>query len=230
MISAVHHPWFREAVEGLDLRRRDRVLMVTASLPAYVRVLAKLVGTEGSVLVVEPDRTRAQKVADLDFSQVEVLALDPTGKERFGEFDTMFACPLAMPTWPLSQWAEAALHNLRPGGRFVIDLPAERMSEDLAIAWQESGGDPDALQPMQGVSERQLAASLRANGLRQVEAAVGTHLLHVESSTELAEIGRRLLHADRDKGEEMAILLTRRLKTAGPIDVIFRRTRVHGIR
>jgi len=223
------HPWFRQAVERLEPRERDRLLLVTSHLPEYARSLAQLVGSEGMVRVVEPIRHLAEEIAALDLPQLEILSTNPGAEDRFGIHDGLLGCPFTMPLWPLSNWAELAVHNLRPGGRFVIDLPGEALAEPIALAWEEIGGDPDALRQLQGVSERELAASLRQRGLRQVEAAMATHLLRIDSPAALAEelcdgIG------DRSRLDDLTVALTRRLRTARDAEIIVRRTRVHGIR
>ena len=43
MAAELEHPWFPEVIELLDLRRRDRVLVVTAQHPRFVEVLESLV-------------------------------------------------------------------------------------------------------------------------------------------------------------------------------------------
>lgn len=229
MESTFDHPWFREAVQRLEPRRDERILLVTAPLVDYAAGLAQLAGDDGLVRVVEPHRATAEAIAEAGLDNVEVLALQPGSSDRFGSHDAMLGCPWTMPRWPLGDWAEIAVHNLRPGGRFVIDLPAESVAEPLAGAWRDIGGTPDQLEPLIGVSERELAASLRKRGLRQVEAAMATHLVQLESPSALAqEICAAVDAAER--AEDLALALTQRLRASTDADWVVRRTRVHGIR
>lgn len=229
MASDVEHPWFPEVMDLLDLRRRDRVLLITAPHPSYVEAVAQRVGSGGDILVLEPDPDAAAKVAEV-MPQVEIIALAPTGQEMFGTFDALLACPLSTPDWPLELWAGVTTRNLRPGGRFAIDLPGEELCEDLSSCWVEVGGSEKSLLPIRGPAEQDLATSLRQGGLRMVAAAVGTHIVRVDSPHALASLGAALIHANVKQAEELGIALTRRLRTTGPVEVVFHRTRVRGIR
>ena len=229
MDSRRPHPWFAESMQLLDLRDAERVLVVTATEPSYVEAASALVGPDGTVRVIEPNLGHAEAVAALDLENVEVAHATPEPGDRFGSHDAMLACPLGMPLWPASQWADLAVSNLRPGGRFVVDVPAECLSEDLVQSWTEVGGDPGALQPLHGLSERALAATLRARNLRQVEAVMATHLLAIDSPGALAETGCALI-GDTSQLEELSLVLTQRLRTHQQAEVIIHRTRVHGRR
>ena len=70
----------------------------------------------------------------------------------------------------------------------------------------------------------------REYGLRKVEALVGTHLVRAENPRRLAEFATTTLATPRDLVESLHVELTARLGTNGPIEVIFHRTRVHGMR
>ena len=135
-----------------------------------------------------------------------------------------------MPDWPLPRWGEIALRNLRPGGHFVVDLPAESLCELLAEAWSASGGDPAALAAWSGPSDTELAAALRELGLRRVEGVVGTHLVRIESPRALADFAVACLGDPGDLAETLVLTLAERLRTNSAAEVIFRRTRVHGMR
>lgn len=229
MAIDLEYPWFPEVMELLDLRRRDRVLVINAQHPRFIKSVLQCVGTKGDVLVVDPNRKVATEVVEA-LPEVEVIALAPTGEEVFGRFDALLACPLGMPDWPLELWAGIAQNNLRPGGRFAIDLPGEELCEDISACWLEIAGGEESLLPLRGPAEQTLATSLRQGGLRMVAAAMGTHLVRVDSPHTLASLGAQLLRADRDQQEELGIALTRRLRTTGAVEVVFHRTRVHGIR
>ena len=149
MASDVEHPWFPEVMDLLDLRRRDRVLLITAQHPSYVEAVAQKVGSCGDILVLEPDKDAAAEVAEA-MPRVEIIALAPTGQEMFGTFDALLACPLSTPDWPLELWAGVTTRNLRPGGRFAIDLPGEELCEDLSSCWVEVGGSEKSLLPIRG--------------------------------------------------------------------------------
>jgi hypothetical protein len=224
------HPWFGAALGLVEPRRQDRVLLVCPASVHHVRAIGAQVGARGSVMVIEPGRVLAEQVAALELPQVEVLALQPGGDERFGTFDVMVCCPLGLPPWPLSRWGELARSNLRPGGRLVVDLPGAEMSPDLAACIEEIGGDPRALEPFHGPSEEDLAQSLRQAGMRRVTAALGVHLLQLLSPHDLAEMLGEPLQLDEVHRAELGRALARRLKTASSVEVLIHRTRVAGMR
>ena len=229
MASDVEHPWFPDVMDLLDLRKRDRALLITAQRPRYVEAVAQRVGSSGDILVLEPDRNAASEVAEA-MPRVEIIVLTPTGKETFGSFDALLACPLGAPVWPLDLWSGVTARSLRPGGRFAIDLPGEELCEDLSSCWLDIGGSEEKLIPIRGPSEQDLATNLRQGGLRMVAAAMGTHIVGLDSPHALASLGAELLGANVEQAEELGIALTRRLRTTGPVEVVFHRTRVHGIR
>jgi hypothetical protein len=152
------HPWFGAALGLVEPRRQDRALLVCPASVHHARAVAAQVGTRGSVMVVEPERALAEQIADAELPQVEVLALTPSGDERFGTFDVMVCCPFGLPPWPLDLWGEVARANLRPGGRLVVDLPGAEMSPDAAACLVELGRE-EALQPFRGPSEEDLLAA-----------------------------------------------------------------------
>ena len=229
MTDELEHPWFPEVLDLLDLRRNDRVLLITAQCPTHVTAVLQRVGSHGNVLVVEPSEKTAHDLAESN-PGVEVISTTPTGEESFGSFDAFLACPFSLPEWPLELWAALTQKNLRPGGRFAIDLPGEKHCEDLSESWIEIGGGEHDLLPLRGPTEKALADVLRQEGLRMVAAAMGTHIVRLGSPHALAALGAQLMGAKQDRQEELGVALTRRLRTTDAVDVVFHRTRVHGIR
>ncbi len=226
---ALPQPWLADAMEQLDLRKRDRCLLLGCPTPAHVAAVSQAVGSTARIVVVEPDAELAERAARGGHERMEVLAHTPDGHESFGTFDALLACPLTTMDWSLDLWAELIVRNLRPGGRFVLDLPAENMCEPLTRAWREVGGDPDALRLITGPTESELAATMRERGLRNVEASMGTHLANLESPYVLA---RLLLSLDADASlqTDLELKLVESLQTNSEIAVVFHRSRIHGLR
>lgn len=229
MTDELEQPWFPEVLDLLDLRRNDRVLLITAQSAAHAAAVLQRVGSHGSVMVVEPSRKIARVVAESS-PRIEVVARTPTGEESFGSFDALLACPFTTHGWALSLWANLARRNLRPGGRFAIDLPGERLCDDLRESWIGIGGGEQELLALTGTAEKDLATALRQGGLRMVSASMGTHIVRLDSPHALAALGARLLGCKGAEREELGLALTRRLRTTGTVEVVFHRTRVHGIR
>ena len=56
MSVTIPQPWLADALELLDLRRNDRVLVFSAPTMAHVAAVRQSVGSSGRTLVIEPDR------------------------------------------------------------------------------------------------------------------------------------------------------------------------------
>jgi SAM-dependent methyltransferase len=223
-------PWLEDSLDQLDLRPKDRCLLLGCPTPAHLAAVSQLVGRRASIVVVEPDADLAGQATKADHKRLEVLACAPRGDERFGTFDALLACPLTTMGWPLELWCQLISHNLRPGGRFVIDLPAESPNEPLRRAWADIGGDAAVLQALCGPAEAAVAHRLREVGMRSVEASVGTHVLHLESPSALARLVGELGLADAEQLADLERRLVEELRTNGEIDAVFHRTRVRGQR
>jgi hypothetical protein len=206
-------PWLADALELLDLRQGDRCLLLGCPTITHLQAVSKLVGPKASIVVVEPDITCAERAADWQHEHLEVLA-----------------CPLTTMDWPLELWTKLIPSNLRPGGRFVLDLPAENFCEPLQRAWEQLTGSTQALSLLRGPSEEAVTSALRASGMRNVEASVGTHILHLENPYALVRVVEKLGQADPIRIEDLERQLVEVLKTTDHADVVFHRTRVRGLR
>lgn len=228
--SLAHEPWFADVIGRAHLRHGGRVLQLTATNPAQTRAILARIGPEGSVTVVEPDRYRAAVVDTIEHAGLTVLAYQPDGHETFGVHDAVIASPPVIANWPLNRWGDLALRNLRPGGRLVLDLPAERHCDIVAEAWREIGGPPDRFGAWNGPNEIGLAKLLRADGLREVEPHVSTHLVRFDNPLELAQRVGVLLGATEEVVAGLQLALARRLATNEAVELLFRRARVTAMR
>ena len=223
-------PWLVDALEQLDLRQGDRCLLLGCPTITHLQAVSKLVGPKASIVVVEPDITCAERASAWQHEHLEVLACTPEDGDRFGTLDAVLACPLTTMDWPLELWTKLISSNLRPGGRFVLDLPAETFCEPLQRAWEQLTGSTQELSLLRGPSEEAAASALRDNGMRNVEASVGTHILHLENPYALSQVIQELGLADPSRIGDLERRLVEILKTTDRTDVVFHRTRVHGLR
>lgn len=222
-------PWFDSALERLEVRRGNRVLAIDPSIP-QVTALRSLVGNAGELTLVVLDRHIAEQLAEHQWERVTVLAHVTTGEETFGTHDSLLIVPRTGPLLPVECYARLARNNLRPGGRFLIDLPAEDMIPDIRSAWEELGWDEERLQPLRGASDVELTEAAREAGLRSVHAALGSHLLRAGTAADLAAAFADALGLKDDEITELGHEIVRKRQQDGPLEALVHRTQVGGQR
>jgi hypothetical protein len=221
-------PWLQAAIGLLDVRRQDRLLACDVGVER-ARALATLVGREGELVVV-CDAANGERLAGLGLPQVHVLAHRLAGDEHFGTFDAMLVVRASGPLLPIGAYPELARRNLRPGGRFVVDLPGAAMVPDLASAWSHLGWDRDRLAPLCGVADDALADTLRGAGLRNVHSVLGGHLLHAPSPDDFVQVFAGALALSDEEQVELTRAIVRDKGGTGPLDVLVHRTRLSALR
>jgi len=229
MHPADDRPWFHAALRLLDLRSNDRVLVIGGDAEE-VRAIAGSVGRRGSVTAACPDAEQAEAMAIGAPQHVEVLAHAVAGGERYGTFDALFVTAPWGPLLGNERYAALAKHNLRPGGRCVIDLPGLDMVPELGAALADAGWPRERLAPLRGVGDDLLADSLRDAGLRSVRGVLGSHLIRPQSPAELVERFAAPLGLSLSECTDLARTLVQRAATTGAFDVLVHRTRVQALR
>jgi len=222
-------PWFDSALERLEVRRGNRLLAINPTI-AEVTALRSLVGNAGELTLVLLDHQIAEQLAEHQWERVTVLAHATTGGETFGTQDSLLIVPRTGPLLPVDAYAALARNNLRPGGRFLIDLPAEDMLPDLRTAWETLGWDEERLLPLRGNTDVELTEATRDAGLRSVSAALGSHLLHAGSAAELCAGFAEALNLNDDEITELGHAIVRKRQEDGPIETLVHRTQVAGQR
>lgn len=222
-------PWFNSALERLEVRRGNRLLIIDPTIEE-ITALRSTVGNAGELTLVVQNRQLAEQLAENQWPLVSVLAHETTGGETFGVHDSLLIAPRSGPLLLAESYAQLARKNLRPGGRFVIDLPAENMVPNIRSAWHDLNWDEERLHPLQGVTDVDLTDAMRAEGLRSVESALGSHLLHAPAPTELAAGFADVLELDDNEITELGHAITRLRQDTGPIDALIHRTQVSGQR
>ncbi|MFM1872970.1 MAG: hypothetical protein RL398_2392 [Planctomycetota bacterium] len=229
MLFAPGHPWFVDALECAAVRRRDRVLALFADT-AQVAALAQLVGKEGAVTVVQPDLAIAEELAALGLGNVEVLGNAIRGVERFGSFDALVCAPTANPDLPLGAYGELPRKNLRPGGRFALDLPAPRMLPQFVDAATALGWPAERLGKLAGPADDALADVLRNAGLRRVRSLLGSHLVHAPSPADFLDGFAAALALAASERADLEQALVRAAGTVGAAEFLVHRSRVEAQR
>jgi len=224
-------PWLPRALQVLDLRRKDRLLLVLPGEVQVARAVAQLVGPQGEITVLEPRRRQAEAIAEA-LPAAEVLALQPSADDRIGSFDAVLAIPFATPPLPVAQWSGMVAANLRPGGRFVLDLPAPDPLPDVRSAALEGQLEfaERIVQGLCGPSAEELVGALHERGLRRVETLLGTHLVAVGSPFDLVDLVATAVRLDEDERTLLGEALARRLHSTAAIETLAHRSAVAGMR
>lgn len=224
-------PWFAEACAAARLREGSRALVLTAPTPMQVRAVLASIGDDGTLTILEPDGDRAAALDGIQHPNLAVLAYNPDGKEVFGVHDALLACPRFAPRWPLNRYGELALGNLRPGATFVLDLPAPESCPVVRDAAAELGLPPEAIAGLDGPGTGGLVRLLRADGLRNIEAASATHLVRFENPHALARFAAAgQARADEAVVASLQLAFARRFGTNDEIEVPIHRERVVAMR
>ena len=228
-MSAEQEPWFLAITNLLDVRRQDRLQAIGVG-SEQARSLATLVGKAGTLLAVLPDQAAAEALAALELPQVTVLAHPMQGDECFGSFDGLLILQRTGPLLLPGAYANLPRANLRPGGRFVIDVPGTDMVPDLSAGWLELGWPQGRLQPLRGIADDTLAEVLRNAGLRSVHGVLGAHLLNAASPADFVAAFATALDLTPTEQQELAHTLVRRRGGPGAMEALVHRTRLQGLR
>ncbi|MEO0481785.1 MAG: hypothetical protein AAF196_20150 [Planctomycetota bacterium] len=229
-------PWFLEALPQLGLREGSRVLMLTVGASDQVEAILQRIGAEGSLTIIEPDGDRVGSLERIQHESLTVLHYTPDGEESFGVHDLLLGAPLRTPCWADSMWGDLARSNLRPGGRFLLDLPGERHCAAASEAWLDVGGDEETLDRWNGPNERGLAKQLAQSGLRNVEGFATSHLMPFDSPQEAAEslavmLGLDLRSEDAQKRtDDLRLAIAKRCDAGANLELVFQRSRITGMR
>jgi len=223
-------PWVEDAIRALEMGRGARVLQLTAHDASHARAIRTVTGSSGTLLILEPSPAMADSSRRIE--GVDVVVLRPDGEEEFGRFDAVYACPDWNPGWPLELWAKIFRTSLRPGGRFVLDLPADNACDAIDAAWPQDVPSPLAskVHRWRGPTPKEAEDAMRAAGLRAIEATTGTHLLRGDSPFVLADFATNDLSVDEGFRDSLGLSLVEHLRSPGPFETVFRRTRVRGMR
>jgi SAM-dependent methyltransferase len=223
-------PWFPRALAALDLRPRDRVLFALPSTALAVRTVMQAIGKDGRIVVLEPQHRRAEAIAR-ELPEAEVIATSDFD-QRYGAFDAVLALPTHGPLPVPLAFAQLLQNNLRPGGRFALDLPAPGMLPALITAARAA--TPMAAAQIEatfaGPDAADLLAAVQACGMRRVEPLLGAQLLSLSSPLELLDLAGAAVDLTQDERLSLGDALLRGLGTTGACEALAHRTALAGSR
>jgi hypothetical protein len=134
------------------------------------------------------------------------------------------------PLLPPGGYVDVLRANLRPGGRFVVDVPGPDMVPELRAAWQDAGWPRDRFAKLQGIPDDALVEALRNGGLREVHGVLGSHLLPALPAADLVDAFAAAIGLTEAERLPLTHGLMRRCGTTGPAELLVHRTRLHGLR
>lgn len=224
-------PWLPRLLQALDLRRTDRCLLLAPPDVATARAVAFAGGRKGELTVAVERRALGVAIAAaLPTAEVAVTALTPD--LSLGTFDVVLWCEVGPAPFSLPGPTALLAKSLRPGGRFVVDLPAETPWPDLHEAATDARATAtlQALAAVTGPSTEALVACLRERALRRVEPFLGAHLCAFATPFEAAlDLGERLQLPENER-QAVALALAYRRQSTGPLELRALRTCCAGMR
>lgn len=223
-------PWFPRALTALDLRPRDRVLLAFPGSALAVGTVVTSIGKDGRLAVLEPSRMLAEAIAR-QFPMAEVMATDEI-EQRYGAWDAVLAMPLHGPLPPPAAFGQLLQNNLRPGGRFALDLPAPSMLPALLAAARTAL--PRVANQLEtvfaGPETAELLAATKACGMRRAEALLGSHLLALSSPLDLLDLAGEAVALSDEERMGLGDALLRALGTTGACEALAHRSAIAGSR
>jgi len=134
--TALRPAW--ELLQRIHIDRGERVLEAPCHTGDITCWIAGLVGGAGRVLAVDPDRNcvslTRRALRERGLPQGEVAAADLQALGRLGTFDVVFAHMPGPRLQSGEPFLRAVIDNLRPGGRFALQMPAAGFCPDLSEA------------------------------------------------------------------------------------------------
>jgi trans-aconitate methyltransferase len=243
-----------ELLQRIKIQGGERVLEFPCLTGEITCWIAALVGKEGAVAAVESDRAKVslarRHLHEAGHEHATVIEADPASVGRQGSFDVVFSHAPSPVAKDLAAFLDGIRTNLRPGGRFALQMPAEGFCPDLTETVdqcvsappfeQEGGGDGFYGSRFVFPSTKALEAALGACRFRQFDvhgkmfierfetlADVTDHVLESAFDPVLASIPPALAPAFlEDFRRRMAV----RLGKTQDLEIVFRRLFAYGRR
>lgn len=224
-------PWLPRTLNALELRKSERVLLCLSGSSATASAVRSLLSRGGRLTVLETRWSTSHEVGG-NFEHTECIVGDVEPGSHVGRFDIVIVNPLAPPPRDTWIWSDFVARNLRPGGRYCIDLPAPDPAPDaLAAAHDSNLACAAAIEKrFQGPPVEELVAALRRSGLRTAEALLGTHLVQFESPFDVSHLLGAELRLDADEATDLGEAIARRCKTSAALEIRMQRSTVVGMR
>lgn len=223
-------PWLLDRLEAVDLRRTDRVLLC---LPGSAAVASAIRGrlNRDCLTVLESNRASAQEIhrslSDLDLGYGDV-----SPEQSLGIYDVVIAAPIAPPPRSTEVWTHFVARHLRPGGRYVLDLPSpDPMPDVLAAARDANLPCAETIhRRFCGPAPEELAVAMRNSRVRKAETLLGTHLVRFDSPFDVAQELCALLRLPEDDATQLGEAIARRCQSTTTIELRVMRSAVTGMR
>ena len=224
-------PWLPRALQVLDVRRDDRLLLCLPGSDEVAISVHSALSREGRLTVLEPRREAAAAIAK-SLPEASVALTDIDAGLQVGTFDAVLVLPFAPRPRDPATWAEFIQRNLRPGGRFCIDLPAPEPMPDVIEAALEGNLACTARiqETFTGPTAEDLADALKKRGVRRAETLLGAHLVAFGSPFEVSDLLAHELRLPADEAFELGSSLSRRLRSTAGVELRVLRSAVAGMR
>ena len=124
-----------ELLQRIKLQRGERVLEFPCGHGEISCWIAGVVGDQGTIHAADISRAALeatrQSLDQIGHPQAQVLQQNPSRMERVGSFDVVFCHAAGPVVEDLTPFLQGIRVNLRPGGRFAIQIPATGWCPDF---------------------------------------------------------------------------------------------------
>jgi len=237
-----------DLLQKLSLQRGERVLLLPARDGRLLQVLASF-HREGAITALEfhpllARRARALMEESPGASMVEVLEAPPELVPLPGGQDAL-VCHCHLPAFfDHGGFARAVRRNLRPGGRFAVQVPMEGFCEPLEEALLDTLASrkdlPDPEEIPAPLDPEEIYEDFRESGFRSLEKTEKLYLERFATAMEAADILfagggwaglEELTPAQKEEtAREVRLRLVKRLRKDQEVELPFRRLLLFGKR
>ncbi len=246
-------PWLRPAwdiLQTIELKRGERILLLPARTGELLARISSF-HVEGSITGVEPNlyllEQARELIASLEVERTEKIELlhGPISSVPCpGAQDALLGHFLFPMVKEISRFAQSVKRNLRPGGRFAIQMPIEGFSPFLEEAFMESLGNtailPNKPSLCMALKKATIEKGFKEAGFRRLEFVVKVYLQNFDTPSEAGDFlfsyggWPGMEGIDNDTRErlvhEIGIRLCRSLHQGKDIEIPFKRLIIYGTR
>jgi trans-aconitate methyltransferase len=236
-----------ELLQRVKLQRGERILEFPSGHGEISCWIAGVVGEQGTVHAADISRAALQATRQsLDLAghaHAQVVQANPAAIERLGSFDVVFCHAAGPVVEKVEEFLRGIRINLRPGGRFALQIPAAGWCPDFVETVDEcldQGSKGFYAQHFLEPTSQQLTDALKAQGFREFDVSgklfierfdtLGDAVAHFELTSLPALLRELPPDARAPFLDTFRRRLAERFRRTQDLEIVFRRTFAYGRR